>query len=229
MSASEDLHDLIGYDPSNLPGTCFNRAIEAFNGIITKLSSQVFNFVMDGFLGLASSHSNSMFYAKMTSTDEVVLLPENLRLAMGKLMKSLAFIQPLLAPLQFQNLFCKTLPEKLAAFMYQGILLKNFFTQFGADRFSRDVQFVQDALMETKSSVSLNATQIKAAFSRVSEAAEILKIREKDPTGPFDGSRLGKSVKEGKTEELKRFLELMRWSHLRVDDLSGIFASRRHI
>lgn len=221
MSSREELHALIGYDPSALRGTCFNRAIEAFKAISDKLSSYVFNYVMEKFLKNASAHANAMVYANCDEGAGV--LSENLRLAVGNVIEALNFIRPFLCPQKFKKLFHQTFPEKLAAFMFQGVLLKNFFNENGAERFSQDLQYMQDTLSHV-----IDPGNLKESFAKVQEATEILKIKEKDPTGPFDGLRLARAVKENRAEELKRFLELLRFSHLRVEELAQIFASRRH-
>lgn len=223
MSSSRELQEIIGYDASVLRGTCFNRAIEAFQLISDRLSSHVFNYAMDRFLKPAISHSNSMFYARIQSDDSAAL-PENLRLAMSNVMESVNFIRPHLNELQFKKLFHRLLPEKIAAFMYQGVLLKNFFTESGAERFLQDLQYIQDALGQ----VGGGGGGLKETFAKVTEAAQLLKIKEKDSTAQFDGHRLQKAAKEHRQEELKRFLELMRWTHLNVEELEQIFASRRH-
>lgn len=220
MSSSKDLHNLIGYDPSTLPGTCFNRAMEAFKTISDKLSSHVFNFVMEKFLKNASAHANSMLYA---NCEDGPVLSEQLRLACSNVIETLNFIRTFLNPQKFKKLFHQTLPEKLAAFMFQGVLLKNFFNENGSEKFYQDLQYIQNTLNHV-----IDPENLKMAFAKVFEAAEILKIKEKDPTGPFDGLRLSRAVREKRIEELKRFLELQRFSHLRVDELSQIFASRRH-
>ena len=194
--------------------------MEAFKSISDKLSSQVFNYVMEKFLKHASVHSNSMIYA---NCDSQAVLSENLRLAVGSVIEALNFIKPFLCAQKFKKLFHQTLPEKLAAFMLQGVLFKNFFNENGAERFSQDLQYIQDTLSHV-----IDPGNIKSFFSKVFEAAEILKIKEKDPTGPFDGLRLSRAVKENRSEELKRFLEFLRFSHLLVEDLPQIFASRRH-
>lgn len=219
LSSSAELKEIIGYDASLLPGTCFNKAIAAFKAISDKLSSQIFNYAMEKFLNPATKHANSMVYARV---DEPALL-ENLRLAVANLTQVLALIQPVLGDKAFHRLFHQTLPEKLAAFMFQGVLLKNFFNEAGAEAFHQDLQYIQSSL----SSV-LDPVNLKLALAKVFEASEILKIKERDPTGPFDGARLARAVKEQRTEELKRILELLRCSHLRVDELPQIFASRRH-
>ena len=212
LSSSEELKGLIGYDSSLLSGTCFNRAIEAFTSISDRLSSHVFNYVMDRFLKPALAHSNSMIYARDNDA-----LSENMRLAMSNVLEAINFNRPFLCDRVFVNLFHKLLPEKISAFMFQGVLLKNFFTGTGSDRFYQDLQYIQETLSSSDES-----------FAKVFEAAQILKIKEKDPTAPFDGHRLAKAVKENRIEDLKRFLELMRLTHLRVDELEQIFASRRH-
>lgn len=222
LSSTHELHELIGYDPSSLPGTCFNRAIEAFKTISNKLSSHLFNYVMDKFLKHASPHANSMIYATCEEGHGGAI-SENLRLAVGNLIEALNFIKPLLCEKKFEKLFNQTLPEKLAAFIFQGVLLKNFFNEFGAERFGQDCVYIQDTLNQV-----IDPGNLKSSFAKVFEAIEILKIKEKDPTGPFDGSRLSRVVKENRVEEIKRFLELLRLNHLRADDLSQIFASRRH-
>lgn len=220
MSSSKELHELIGYDPSSLPGTCFNRAIEAFKSISDKLSSHLFNYVMEKFLKHASLHASSMIYATCEGSGAI---SENLRLAVGNLIEALNFIKPFLCEQKFKKLFNQTLTEKLAAFMFQGVLLKNFFNEIGAERFHQDCIYIQDTLSHV-----IDPGNLKSSFAKVFEAIEILKIKEKDPTGPFDGLRLSRAVKENRIEELKRFLELLRLNHLRVDELSQIFASRRH-
>lgn len=219
LSSSSELKDLIGYDASILSGTCFNKAIEAFKAISDKLSCHIFNYVMDKFLIPATSHANSMIYARVVEP----ALSDNLRVAVGNLIQALTFIEPVLNEKEFQKLFHQTLPEMLATFMFKGVLLKNFFNEPGAEAFQQDLQYIQTTL-----SKSLNSENLKKAFEKVVEASEILKIKERDPTGPFDGSRLSKAVKEHRSEELKRILELLRCSHVRVDELSQIFASRRH-
>ena len=220
LSSTAELHELIGYDPSSLPGTCFNRAIEAFKTISDKLSSHLFNYAIERFLKYASPHANSMIYANCEEGGGFI--SENLRLAVGNLIEALNFIKPFLCEQKFKKLFNQTLPEKLAAFMFQGVLLKNFFNQPGAERFHQDLQYIQDTLNQV-----IDPGNLKSSFIKVFEAIEILKIKEKDPTGPFDGIRLSRAVKENRVEELKRFLELLRLNHLRVDELSQIFASRR--
>ena len=221
LSSTVELHELIGYDPSHLSGTCFNRAIEAFKLISDKLSSYIFNFVMETFLKHAQPHANSMIYARIEG--EEAALPENLRLAIVSLLDSLNFVKPLLCQQQFKKLFIQILPEKLASFMFHGVLVKNFFTENGAERFNQDLLYIQDSLSHV-----LDPCQLKESFSKVSEAAQILKIKEKDPTAPFDASRLSRAVRENRSEELKRFLEMMRWTHLKVEELAQVFGSRRH-
>ena len=68
---------------------------------------------------------------------------------------------------------------------------------------------------------------IKATFSKVSEAIDLLQIKERDPTGPFDGARLSRAMRENRSEELKRFLEMKRYVNLKVEELPQVFASRR--
>lgn len=223
LSSQPELHEIIGYDPSELAGTCFNRAAEAFRGISDKLSAQVFNFVMEKFLKTASQHANSMIYARPEDPG----MSENFRVAVGNLIESLKFIHPLLCDREYRRLFHKLLPEKLAAFLFHGLLSKNYFSEAGAERFSRDLKYLQETLLTCGELFEESA--LKSALAPVFEAAEILKIKEKDPTAQFDGSRLAKVVKSGRPEDLKRILDLLRCSQLKAEDLSQIFASRRHI
>lgn len=226
MSASVELHKLIGYDPSHLSGTCFNRAIEAFKSISDRLSSHLFNFVMDRFLKQAIPHANLMIYARIEEGQEPAL-SNNLRLAVSDLLEALKLIKPILCSQQFKKLFTKTLTDKLASFMYHGILLKNFFTETGAERFIQDIFYVQGTLISSKIIEFDNPQDLKLSFAKVFEAAQLLKMKEKDPTGPFDGARVFRAVRENRIEDLKRFLEMMRFSNLRIEELAQIFASRR--
>ena len=224
LSASEELHELIGYDPSGLPGTCFNKAIEAFKKLSDKLSSHVFNYTMERFLKPAGVYSNSMIYARVES-EESASIPDDLRLSLSNLAETLKFIRRFLCDAQFTRLFKQTLPEKLASFMFQGVLLKNFFTESGAARFQQDLNYVQESLCHVD---EMDPGYINETFSRVTEAVELLKIKERDPTAPFDGARLTRLIRENRVDDLKRFLEMMRLTKLKVEDLSQIFASRRH-
>lgn len=224
LSASEELHELIGYDPSGLPGTCFNKAIEAFKKLSDKLSSHVFNYTMERFLKPAGVYSNSMMYARVES-EESASIPDDLRLSLSNLAETLKFIRQFLCDAQFTRLFKQTLPEKIASFMFQGVLLKNFFTESGAARFQQDLKYVQESLCHVD---EMDPGYINETFSRVTEAVELLKIKERDPTAPFDGVRLTRLIRENRVDDLKRFLEMMRLTKLKVEDLSQIFASRRH-
>lgn len=222
MSAAEELHEIIGYDPSGLPGTCFNKAMEAFKTVSDRLSSHVFNYVMERFLKPAGVYSNSMIYARAQESEEPSSIPEELRVAMSNLQETLTFIRKFLCDAQFTRLFKQILPEKIAAFMFQGVLMKNFFTEAGAKRFEQDLQYVQDSFCHVA-----DPGYIKEVFTRVSEATELLKIKERDSTAPFDGVRLSRAIRERRWEELKRFLEMMRLTNLKVEELAQIFASRR--
>lgn len=228
MSASSELHEIIGYDPSGLPGTCFNKAIGAFKTMSDRLSSHVFNYAMDRFLKPAGVYSNAMIYARahaQDSEEESSSIPEDLRVAMSNLQETLLFIRKFLCDAQFTRLFKQTLPEKLAAFMFQGVLMKNFFSESGAKRFHQDLQYIQDSLCHVD---GIDPGYIKEVFSKVSEATELLKIKERDSTAQFDGARLSRAIREHRWEELKRFLEMMRFGDLKVEELPQIFASRRH-
>ena len=129
----------IGYDPSGLPGTCFNKAIEAFKKLSDKLSSHVFNYTMERFFETYRVYSNSMIYARVES-EESASIPDDLRLSLSNLAETLKFIRRFLCDAQFTRLFKQTLPEKIASFMFQGVLLKNFFTESGAAWFQQDLK-----------------------------------------------------------------------------------------
>ena len=218
-----ELHELIGYDPSGLPGTCFNKAIDAFKSMSDRLSSYVFNYAMERFLKPAGAYSNAMIYARVES-DDSSSIPEDLRLAITNLLDTYNFIRRFLCEGQFTKLFKRTLPEKISIFMFQGVLLKNFFSESGAKRFEQDLQYVQESLCHMD---GIDPGYIKATFSKVSEAIDLLQIKERDPTGPFDGARLSRAMRENRSEELKRFLEMKRYVNLKVEELPQVFASRR--
>ena len=224
LSASEELHEIIGHDPSGLPGTCFNKAMEAFKSMSDRLSSYVFNYTMERFLKPAGVYSNSMIYARVES-EESASIPEDLRVSMTNLLETTNFIRRFLCEGQFTKLFKQTLPDKIASFMFQGVLMKNFFSESGAKRFEQDLQYVQDSLCHVE---GIDPGHIKESFSRVSEAIDLLKLKERDPTAPFDGSRLTRLIRENRVEDLKRLLEMMRFTKLKVEELPQIFASRRH-
>lgn len=231
LSAAPELHEIIGYDPSNLPGTCFNRAITEFQAISNKLNNYIFNWVMGRFLKNAILHSNSMNYCKVSDSNcEDVDLPmnENFRLAVINLERALSFVSPHLASTNVS--FKSQLIEKLAEFMYKSVLLGNFFTDSGVRRFAQDVEYLKGSLSNQPcfKSDSSSIRVINEAFAKVNEAVELLKINEKDPTAPFDSTRLLKAIKDNRKEELKRFLEMTRLTHISIDDLSQIFASRKY-
>lgn len=182
---------------------------------------------MERFLKPARVYSNSMIYARLDESSSSIheSIPEDLRLAMTTLLDTLNFIQKHLSETQFTKLFKKTLPLKISSFMFQGVLLKNFFTEFGAIKFEEDMKYVQDSLCHVD---GITPGLLKEVFSKVSDAIELLKIKERDPTGSFDGARLTRAIRENRNEELKRFLEMKRLQNLKIEELPQIFASRRH-
>ena len=200
--ASEEAKSVLGYDPSKLPGTIFSKAASAFGEIGSKLEAHVFNYVMDGFLKHATTWSNSMCYYRASESLEELPMNESFRLAVINLLQHQKLVKQFLLPSKYDFLFGKLLLEKIASFVYASVILKNFFHERGAQRFQLDVQYLIEQL-------SLEA-EIGDVFGKVVEAGRLLLLQERDPTAPFDGFRLAKTIKEGRQEELKRFLELER-------------------
>lgn len=229
LAACPVLHAIIGYDPSTLPGTVFNRAIEAFSAIGTKMGAHVFNYAMDAFMKQASLHAGAMVYFKTASDTAELPMNEAFRLAVAALLQTVAVIKKHLGQLQFRQLMTLTLAEKLAAFMYSAVLLRNFFHEAGAERFRQDVDYIRERIVTAVAGEDGSlAIDMRRAFGKVEEAAMILIMKERDTTAPFDAIRVTRSLKEGRGEEIRRFMELCRLTHLQPADLSQIFASRRH-
>lgn len=217
FAASEEAKRVLGYDPSTVPGTIFCKSCAAFGDLGSRLESHVFNYVFDGFLIPASKWANSMCYYRTTEESEELPMNESFRLAVSGLFDRLAQVKPVLHPTRFDFLFGKLLAEKLASYLFSAVLLKNFFHERGAVRFSHDIQFLKGKLDES----------LHHYFGKVEESCRLLMLKERDPTAPFDASRLSKTLKEGRVEEIKRFLELERYSHVTIKDLPQIFASKR--
>lgn len=218
FAASNECKQVLGYDPSALSGTIFAKSVAAFADISSKLEAHVFNYVFDGFLNPAAKWSSSMCYFRTTEGLEELPMNESFRLAVSGLFERLSQVKPALHPSRYDFLFGKLLAGKLASFLYSAVILKNFFHERGAARFNQDVQFLKGKLDES----------LHHYFGKVEESGKLLMLKERDPTAPFDALRLQRTLKEGRTEELKRFLELERYSQVTVDDLSQIFASRRN-
>lgn len=217
FAASEEVKQVLGYDPSRLPGTIFSKSAAAFDEIGSKLEAHVFNYVLDGFLVPASKWANSMCYYRTPEGIDELPMNESFRLAVSGLFERLSQVRPILLPARVEFFFGKLLVEKLTGFLYSNVILKNFFHERGAMRFSQDVQFLKGKFDES----------LHHYFGKVEESCRLLMLKERDPTASFDAARLVKTVKEGRTEEVKRFLALERYSHVTIDDLAQIMASRR--
>ena len=217
FAASTEVKQVLGYDPSTLPGTIFAKSVAAFAEIGNKLEAHVFNYVFDGFLIPGAKWANSMCYFRTPEGVEELPMNESFRLAVSGLFERLGQVKPVLQANRFDFLFGKLLAERLAAYLHSAVILKNFFHERGAVRFYHDVQFLKGKLDESA----------RPCFGKVEESSRLLMLKERDPTAPFDAARLQKTLKEGRTEELKRFLELERYSQVSIEDLAQIFASRR--
>jgi hypothetical protein len=219
FAASSQVRKVLGYDPSSLSGTIFAKSVAAFAEIGNKLEAQVFNYVFDGFLIPGTRWANCMCYFKTPEGLQELPMNESFRLAVSGLLGRLDQVKPVLQSNRFDFLFGKLLAERLAAFLYSTVILKNFFHERGAVRFGQDLQFLMGKLDES----------VHHCFRKVEESARLLMLKDRSPTAPFDAIRLQKTLKEGRTEEIKRFLELERYEQVNLDDLPRIFASRRNL
>jgi hypothetical protein len=208
LASSAEFLDAFGYSAAEMRGTVFNKVLIAFQELTTRIEDNLYSALWESFNSSATSFVRAMHYGVLRDGPAATLsMHDDLRKALVKVSETFKTLRPsaMMGSIEVRML------SSLATFLYERLILQNYFRQEYISQFNDDLDMIQSTFSRLMPNQPINLV-----FQRVHEAQRILSME------PKARQHLVQVIKDDDLDEITNIFNSLKLSILSLGECEKI-------
>ncbi|PJF17784.1 hypothetical protein PSACC_02396 [Paramicrosporidium saccamoebae] len=208
LASSPEFLDAFGYSAVEMRGTVFNKVLVAFQELTTRIEDNLYSVLWESFHSSAVSFVRAMHYGVVRDGPATTLtMHDDLRKALVRVSEVFTTLR---ASAMMESIEPRIL-SSLATFLYDRLILQNYFRQEYISQFNDDLTMIQSTFARLMPNQPINL-----ALQRVYEAQRILSMQ------PQARQHLAQVIKEDDLDEITNIFNSLKLSILSLGECERI-------